>query len=72
MQNNEEFCFVSIVKRGHLLLLNFLPLFLIKVLENPKKAKNNKNPKKYIFNIFASFLAFPTSSKKKLNFQRSF
>jgi hypothetical protein len=45
---------------------------LIKVLENPKKAKNNKNPKKYIFNIFASFLAFPTSSKKKLNFQRSF
>jgi hypothetical protein len=51
MQNN-EFCFVSIVKRGHLLLLNFLPLFLIKVLENPKKAKNNKNPK----NIFLIYL----------------
>jgi predicted polyphosphate/ATP-dependent NAD kinase len=29
MQNIEEFCFVSIVKRGHLLLHNVLPMFLI-------------------------------------------
>jgi len=27
MQNIKEFCFVSIVKRGHLLLPNFLPMF---------------------------------------------
>jgi hypothetical protein len=33
--------------------------------------KKNKNPKKYVFNIFASFLAFSTSSQNNLNFQRS-
>jgi hypothetical protein len=27
MQNIEEFCFVSIIKRGHLLLPNFLSMF---------------------------------------------
>jgi hypothetical protein len=40
-----------------------------------KKSKNSENieNKKYIcfFNIFASFLAFSTSSQKNLNFQRS-
>jgi hypothetical protein len=36
-------------------------------LKNPKIAKNNENPKKYIFfNIFASFLAFSASSQKKI------
>jgi len=71
MQNIQEFCFVSIVKRGNLLLPNFLPIFLIKFSENQKITKNNENPKKYIFNTFASFLAFSTSSQKNLNFQRS-
>jgi hypothetical protein len=33
--------------------------------------KNNKNPKKYVFNIFAYFLTFSASSQKNLNFQRS-
>jgi len=28
-------------------------------------AKNNENPKKYVFYMFASFLAFSTSSKKE-------
>jgi hypothetical protein len=45
MQNIEEFCFVSIVKRGHLFLPNFLPIFLVKFSENPKIAKNNENSK---------------------------
>jgi hypothetical protein len=38
-----------------------------------EKSKNSKkhieNPKKYIFNIFASFLAFLASSQKNLNFE---
>jgi len=55
-----------------LLLPNFWSTFLIKFLKNPKIAKNNENPKKYVFNIFASFLAFSTSSKKNLSFQRFF
>jgi len=37
-----------------------------------KRRKNNENPKKYIFDIFASFLAFSTSFQKNLNFQRYF
>ena len=36
-----------------------------KFLKNPKIEKSNENPKKYVFNIFASFLAFSTSSKKE-------
>jgi len=55
-----------------MLLLNFWPIFLIKFLENPKIEKNNENPKKYAFNIFASFLAFSASSQKNLNFQKFF
>ena len=72
MQNIEEFCIINIVKRRHLLLLNFLPIFLIKFLKNPKIAKNNENPKKYILNIFASFLAFSALSQKNLFFQKFF
>ena len=37
-----------------------------------KIAKNNENLKKYILDIFASFLAFSKSSQKNLNFQRYF
>jgi len=54
------------------LLLNFLPIFFIKILKIPKLAKKNENPKNMFFNIFASFLAFSASSQKNLNFQRSF
>jgi len=39
-----------------------------------EKSKNSEkhieNPKKYIFNTFASLLAFLASSQKNLNFQR--
>jgi hypothetical protein len=42
-----------------------------KVLEKIKNSKETtKTPKKCIFDIFASFLAFSTSSQKDLNFQR--
>jgi len=52
-----------------MLLPNFWPTCLIKFLKNPKIAKNNDNPKKYVFfYIFASFLAFSASSKKNLKF----
>jgi len=45
----------------------FLTHVLINFQKNPKIAKNIENPKKYIFNTFASFLA---SYQKNLNFQR--
>jgi len=45
----------------------FLTHILINFQKNSKIAKNIENPKKYIFNIFASFLAL---SQKNLNFQR--
>jgi len=47
-------------------------MFLINFQKKPKIAKNNENPKKCTFGIFASFLAFSTSSQKNLNFQRYF
>jgi hypothetical protein len=73
MQNIEEFGFVSIVKRGHLLLSIFWPIFLIKFSENPKNSEKQwKSKKKYVFNIFASFLAFSTSSKKEFKFSNVF
>jgi len=62
MQNIEEFCFLSIVKRGHLFLPNFLPVFLINFQKKQKIAKNIENSKKCFFDIFASFLAFSASS----------
>jgi len=68
MQNIEEFCFVSIVKRGHLLLPNFLPVFLMNFQKKQKIAKNIENPKECFFDIFALFLAFSASSQKEFNF----
>ena len=51
----------------------FFTHLLDKIFEKSKIAKNNENPNKYVFlNIFASFLAFSTSSQKNLNFQRYF
>jgi hypothetical protein len=47
-------------------------MFLINFQKKPKIAKNNENPKKIHFDIFASFLAFSTSSQNNLNFQRYF
>jgi len=47
-------------------------MFLIIFRKNKKQQKNNENPKKMHFDIFASFLAFSTSSQKNLNFQRYF
>jgi len=38
--------------------------------KNSKIAKNIENPKKCVFNTFASFLAFLASSQKNSNFQR--
>jgi hypothetical protein len=34
--------------------------------------KNNEKSKKYVLNIFASFLAFSTSSKKEFKFSNVF
>jgi len=45
---------------------------MINFQKKPKIVKSIETPKKYIFNTFASFLAFAASSKKNLNFQRSF
>jgi hypothetical protein len=48
----------------------FLTHVLINFQKSSKIAKNIENPKKYVFNTFASFLAFLASSQKNLNFQR--
>jgi len=50
-------------KEGASVVTQFLTHLFDKFSENPKIAKNNENPKKYVFNIFAPFLAFSTSSK---------
>jgi hypothetical protein len=44
-------------------------MFLINFQKKPKIEKTNENPKKYVFNIFALFLAFSVSSQKNLNFK---
>jgi len=43
-------------------------MFFINFQKKPKiEKKNIENPKKCIFDIFASFLAFSTSSQKYFN-----
>ena len=57
-------------------LLIFFPLLFYQsyhgccyeLLKKPKIVKNKENPKKYVFNIFVSFLVFSASSQKNLNF----
>jgi hypothetical protein len=44
-----NFCFVSIAKRGHLLLPNFLPIFLINFQKKSKIAKKQRKPPKNAF-----------------------
>jgi hypothetical protein len=42
-------------------------------LKNPKKAtKKKENPKKFILDIFASFLTFSASSQKEFKFSKVF
>jgi hypothetical protein len=45
----------------HLLLSNFLPMFLI-IFQKKNSKKYNENPRKCIFDLFALFLAFSTPS----------
>jgi hypothetical protein len=64
-----RYCFVSIVKRDHLLLPNFWPNVLIIFEKNKKIETTMKTQKKCILDIFASFSAFSTLSQKNLNFK---
>jgi len=48
----------------NIVAIQFLTHVLINFQKNPKIAKNIENPKKYVFNTFASFLAFLASSQK--------
>jgi hypothetical protein len=57
-------------KDGASVATHFLTHVLIIFQKKTKNSKNNENPKKCIFDTFASFLAFSTSSQKNLNFQR--
>jgi len=47
-----NFCFVSIVKRGHLLLPNFWLVFLINLQKKPKKSKKTMKTPKNAFLIY--------------------
>jgi len=69
MQNIEEVLLRKHCKERHLLLPNFLLMFLINFQKKSKIANNNENPKKCIFDIFASFLTFSTLSQKNLHFK---
>ena len=57
-------------KEGASVATQFLTHVLINFQKNPKIAKKHWKSQKYIFNTFASFLAFLASSQKNLNFQR--
>jgi len=48
----------------------FFTRVLVNFQKNPKTVKNIENSKKYVFNTFASFLAFLALSQKNLKFQR--
>jgi len=43
-----------------------------KIFKKSKNSKKQRQSKKYVFNIFASFLAFSTSSKKEFKFSKVF
>jgi hypothetical protein len=50
----------------------FLTHLFDKILEKSKNSEKQRKSKKYVFNIFASFLAFSALSQKNLIFQSSF
>jgi hypothetical protein len=64
--------FIGIVYWNNIVATQFLTHVLINFQKKSKNSEKHWKPKKYIFNTFASFLAFSASSKKNLNFQRSF
>jgi hypothetical protein len=73
MQNIEEFLLCKHCKEGASVATQFLTHVFDKFLEKIKKiAKNNENPKKCIFHIFASFLAFSMPSQKEFKFSNVF
>jgi hypothetical protein len=73
MQNIEEFLLRKHCKEGASVATQFLTHVFDKFLEKIKNSKkNNENPQKMHFDIFASFLAFLTSFQKNLNFQKYF
>jgi len=43
-----------------------------KIFKKSKNSEKQRQSKKYVFNIFASFLAFSTSSKKEFKFSKVF
>jgi len=45
---------------------------LDKIFKKSKNSEKQRQSKKYVFNIFGSFLAFSTSSKKEFKFSKVF
>jgi len=72
MQNIEGFLLRKHCKEGASVATQFFTHVFDNFLEKNQKKKTMKTPKKCIFDIFASFLAFSTSSQKNLNFQMYF
>jgi len=58
-------------KEGASVATQFLTHLFYKIFEKSKNSEQQKS-KKYVFNIFVSFLAFSASSQKNLIFQMSF
>jgi len=70
MQNIEEVLLRKHCKERASVATQFLTQCLDKFLKKTKNSKKTMKPqKKCILDIFASFLAFSTSSQKNLNFK---
>jgi hypothetical protein len=50
----------------------FLTHLFDKIFKKSKNSEKQRQSKKYVFNIFGSFLAFSTSSKKEFKFSKVF
>jgi hypothetical protein len=59
-------------KEGASVATQFLTHLFDKIFEKSKNSEQQQKSKKYVFNIFVSFLAFSAFSQKNLIFQMSF
>ena len=71
-QNIEEFCFVSIVKRGHLLLPNFWLMFSQIFRKKSKNSEKQRKSKKYFFIYICIVFSIFSIVSKEFKFSKFF